>query len=244
MLIFVYGILRKGSDNNFLVNNSIYLGVYKTKKKFYMYKSDNLSYALILTNNINNGIQTEIIGDVYDIDIDTFKKLGIYTDNNMYYLDKIELVDETENKNIFAHIYLFNNENENNCIIDLVEYYVNNSIDYNMRIFKLINSILEYIKLKNVKIFYLHVDDSDWADKLLNVGTNIKFPNGFANWLLKNQFHKEEENHYTKGLQPIFANLILNKTNNFTAEDNRIYVDIDDIDFNVRLKNPVKTNLL
>jgi hypothetical protein len=136
------------------------------------------------------------------------------------------------------------NENENNCIIDLVEYYVNNSIDYNMRIFKLINSILEHIKSKNVNIFYIHVDDSDWVDKLLNVGTNIKFPNGFANWLLKNEFHKEEENHYTKGLQPIFANLILNKTNNFTAEDNRICVDIGDIDFNVTLKNPIKTNLL
>jgi hypothetical protein len=136
------------------------------------------------------------------------------------------------------------NENENNCIIDLVEYYINNSIDYNMRIFKLINSILEHIKSKNVNIFYIHVDDSDWVDKLLNVGTNIKFPNGFANWLLKNEFHKEEENHYTKGLQPIFANLILNKTNNFTAEDDRIYVDISDIDFNVTLKNPIKTNLL
>jgi len=61
---------------------------------------------------------------------------------------------------------------------------------------------------------------------------------------LQNGFHKEEENHYTKGLQPIFANLILNKTNNFTAEGDRIYVDIDDIDFNVTLKNPIERNLI
>jgi len=135
-------------------------------------------------------------------------------------------------------------EDTDSHIIKLIDYYINNSMDYNMRIFKLINSTLEYLKSKNVNIFYIHVDDSEWVDNLLNVGTNIKFPNGFGKWLMENGFHKEEETHYTKGLQPIFANLILNKTNNLSADDDRIYVDINDIDFNVTLKNPIKTNLL
>jgi len=121
MLIFVYGILRKGSDNNFLVNNSKYLGTYKTKNKFYMYKSNNLCYPLVLTKNINNGTDNHIVGDLYDIDSNTFKKLAAYTDNNTYYLNKVELINE--NETIFAHFYLLNNEN--NIIKLFNEKYIN-----------------------------------------------------------------------------------------------------------------------
>ncbi len=162
-------------------------------------------------------------GDIVFINFSFFSRGSWYDINN----HKIKSTNKLYNDIGDLRKY---DEDIHTHITNLIDYYINNPIDYNMRIFKLINSTLEYLKSKNVSIFYIHVDDSKWVDKLLNVGTNIKFPNGFANWLLKNEFHKEEENHYTKGLQPVFANLILDKTNNFTADDDRIYVDINDIE--------------
>ena len=113
-----------------------------------------------------------------------------------------------------------------------------------MRIFKLIDSILKYLKLKNIDIFYIFVDDSIWVNELLSVGTNIKFPDGFAKWLVKNNFGLEEESHYTKGIQPILCKIILDKTKNFTNTNKNIYVDINDVDLNVEIQKPIKQKLL
>lgn len=231
-----YGAPLYNDSENYSIKNFVELCANQINHRYENQSIPGYSNEMILDKLINhlNKIKD---GDIVFINFSFFSR-GCWYDAND---NKIKSTNKLYNDIYNLKKY---NEKENSNIINLVEYYVNNSIDYNMRIFKLINSTLEYLKSKNVSIFYIHVDNSEWVDELLNVGTNIKFPNGFGKWLLENGFHKEEENHYTKGLQPIFANLILDKTNNFTADDDRIYVDINDIDFNVTLKNPIKTNLL
>jgi hypothetical protein len=102
---------------------------------------------------------------------------------------------------------------------------------------------LLYIKSIGVDIFYIFADDYDWVDDLLTIGTNIKFPNGLSRWLQRNNLHLEEEGHYTTGIQPILANTILNKTNNFT-NCKTIHIDINDIDFNSPITITLKNKIL
>jgi len=117
MLIFVYGILRKGYENNFLLGNSKYLGSYYTLDKFHMVYDQNLSYPILLTKSIfNEDTSNYIYGDVFEINDDIYKKLEIYTDNKKYNLNRIEIKSVNQNKNIFAYIYLLNNDCENNII--------------------------------------------------------------------------------------------------------------------------------
>jgi hypothetical protein len=231
-----YGATLYCDNENYKVKNFVELSANQLNYKYINKAIGGNSNEMIL-NKLIKHLDKIKTGDIIFINFSFFSRGSWYDINN----HKIKSTNKLYNDIIDLRKY---DEDKHNHIIDLIDYYINNSIDYNMRIFKLINSTLEYLKSKNVNIFYIHVDDSEWVDELLSVGTNIKFQNGFGKWLLQNGFHKEEENHYTKGLQPIFANLILNKTNNFTAEDNIIYVDINDIDFNVTLKNLIKQNLI
>jgi hypothetical protein len=231
-----YGATLYCDNENYKVKNFVELSANQLNYRYENQSFPGYSNEMIL-NELIKHLSKIKEGDIVFINFSFFSR-GSWYDIKSH---KIKSTNKLYNDIIDLRKY---DEDGDTLIIKLIDYYINNAIDYNMRIFKLINSILEYFKSKNVKIFYIHVDDSEWVDELLSVGTNIKFPNGFGKWLLQNGFHKEEENHYTKGLQPFFANVILNKTNNFTADDDRIYVDIDDIDFNITLKNPIKTNLL
>lgn len=116
-------------------------------------------------------------------------------------------------------------------VITLVDYYLNHTKDYNVRVFTLINSTLEYLNQKGVKIYYIFVENSEWIDPLIKVGTSIKFKNGFCTWLQKNKFHSEEEGHYSKGVQPLLANLVLNKTDLFKETSKCLFVDSHEVDF-------------
>lgn len=100
-------------------------------------------------------------------------------------------------------------------IMLLVDYYITHTEDYVKRIFSLLNSTLKYIESIGVKIYYIFVDDAAYSDDLLQVGNNLKFKNGFSKWLIENEFHNEEEGHYSAGIQNFLSNMILEKTNNF-----------------------------
>ena len=83
-----------------------------------------------------------------------------------------------------------------------------------------------------------------YSDELIRYGTNIKFENGFAKWLIKYNFHNEEEGHYTKGIQPALANALFKKTNNFGKNvKKKIEINIDDIDMNIIIE-PNKLDFL
>lgn len=125
----------------------------------------------------------------------------------------------------------------NDKIISLVTYYLNHTDDYAFRVFTLINSLFEYLISIGINIFYIYVDGDKISDNLLKVGTNIKFENGFGQWLKKYGFHKEQNGHYTEGIQHGLANAIINKTNGFgTSYSKKVEITIDDIDLNSIVK--------
>ena len=121
---------------------------------------------------------------------------------------------------------------ENEGVLSLVDYYVKNPLDYNFRLFKLINPLFEYLISKKISIFYIFIDESSYSDTLLTYGTNIKFENGFSNWLIKNNFHNNEDVHYSIGIQPMLANVILRKTNNLNQKcESKIQITIEDVEY-------------
>jgi hypothetical protein len=118
----------------------------------------------------------------------------------------------------------------------LIEYYLNMTEDYNRKLFTLINSLFENLQKNGVRIFYIFVDKSNkWCDKLLNVGNNLKFENGFSEWLYKNSFHKEEETHYTSGIQIMLSDYMLSNTENFKLKIDNPIVNMDDSKLNTDL---------
>ncbi len=62
---------------------------------------------------------------------------------------------------------------------------------------------------RNIKIYYIFNENTEFSDDLLKNGFNIKFPTGFCNWLHQMDYHKEEDCHYTKGVQPNICDHII-----------------------------------
>jgi len=66
--VFVYGTLKKGYPNSYLLENSKLLGSFKTKPVFTMYSLGAFP-AISLVG------ETSISGEVYSVDEDTFSRL-------------------------------------------------------------------------------------------------------------------------------------------------------------------------
>jgi hypothetical protein len=86
-------------------------------------------------------------------------------------------------------------------VMSVFDYHVNNLEDYNRKVFDKFDTLFELLVKKNIKIYYLFIENSEFSDDLLNNGFNIKFPTGFCNWLYQMDYHKEQECHYTRGVQ-------------------------------------------
>lgn len=112
----------------------------------------------------------------------------------------------------------FDIANNNEKLLSLVNYYLTYTEDYNRRIFDIINQVIKQLVDKGIFVYFIHIDDSNYVDSLLSYGFNIKFEKGFGKWLLINKFHNEEEGHYTKHIQPMLSDIILNTTNNLKMD--------------------------
>lgn len=126
-------------------------------------------------------------------------------------------------------------------IVPMLDYYISNHKDYNMRLFSLINLNLSYLEELGVKIFYIFADKSEYESDLLKCGVNIKFDKGFAKWLKENGLHKNQDLHYTYGIQSALAKMILDLTNRFRIHNSILYPTINDFDRSLVVK---KENLL
>jgi len=97
-LIFVYGTLRKGFGNHHLLENAEFLGTGRTKEKYkmtangipFVSKSEPVSY---------------IIGEVYEVDKKTLKRLDRLEGHpDWYKREKVKIILET-GKEVEAWIY-------------------------------------------------------------------------------------------------------------------------------------------
>lgn len=143
-----------------------------------------------------------------------------------------EITEKIDSTNTLYHeiynIKYIEKANGNNKLLSMIDYFLNYHKDYNFRLFSLIDNFFKMlIKEKNVKIFYIHIDDMDYIDNLLTSGTRIKFENGFGNWLKANDFHKEEEGHYSKNIQEVLFKIISDKTNDLNTKENS-YITLEE----------------
>jgi gamma-glutamylcyclotransferase (GGCT)/AIG2-like uncharacterized protein YtfP len=95
--IFVYGSLRKGMGLNPVLSTSKLLGTVKTLPKYTMY--DLGAFPCITKNG-----DSSIVGDIYEVDLDTLSQLDMIEGvPNLYYRDEIEISASpvTDNPNAY-----------------------------------------------------------------------------------------------------------------------------------------------
>lgn len=182
-----------------------------------------LSNEMILNALLKN-LNVILSGDIVFINFSFFSR-GCWYDERV---NRVRSTNELYNDVYSDRQYI---EAKGKNIIALVDYYLHYTKDYNVRIFTLINSTLEYLSQKQVKIYYIFAENSEWVEALIKVGVDIKFNDGFCTWLQKNKFHSEEEGHYSRGIQPFLANLILSKTDQFREVNKSLFVDSHEINF-------------
>ncbi len=99
-LVFVYGTLRKGQWNHYLLDRSKFLGMAKTKKHYALYGSGVpfLSRA---------GSISQVTGEVYSVDDATFKRLDQLEGHpDMYKREQAEVVLQNGTE-LTAWIYFY-----------------------------------------------------------------------------------------------------------------------------------------
>ncbi len=100
--VFVYGTLKKGFSNHFLLEKSLFLGNAESVEKYALYIGE---YPVV---NEYEKVST-IKGEVYLVDLETLEKLDILEECPEYYYRKMIKVKLHENGEIInAYIY-FNN---------------------------------------------------------------------------------------------------------------------------------------
>ena len=210
-------------------------GVVPDTENFVKLAANQVGYNYL--NQSFGGISTEIIFNLIlkslkDIEPEDLVFINFsFFSRGCWYDEKINKIKSTNQLYSEIHGRRQYTRVSNEHIIALVEYYINHARDYNARLFALINSTLEYLNLKGVKIFYIFVEDSEWSDNLLKTGTNIKFSEGFNRWLVRNNLHLEEEGHYSIGIQPLLANILLFKTDEFKETNKYVFVDSNEATF-------------
>jgi hypothetical protein len=92
----------------------------------------------------------------------------------------------------------------------LLDYFLNFSYEYNVKLFKTIKNLLDSLQIKGVKIYSviirkdnLHHGDEVFTSKEFDLGliNELDFEPSYYEWLVNKGWKNEEEGHYTKGIQ-------------------------------------------
>jgi len=94
-------------------------------------------------------------------------------------------------------------------IIDIITHLLDYNEDYNRRVFHQFNTIFEQLHLMDIPIYYIFIVENEWSDTLLNYGNKICFPTDFSTWLDDNEYHNQEECHYTRGIQENICDYVM-----------------------------------
>ena len=111
--LFVYGTLKKGFSNNYLLENSKFISKAKTLDKFQLYNCKNGYFPFLLKSEQNN----QVNGEVYLIDSRTLINLDDLEDFPKLYLRNLFDV-ELEDKSIIKALIYFKNEENYKHLID------------------------------------------------------------------------------------------------------------------------------
>ncbi len=111
MYLFVYGSLRRGFPNHFLLEKSIYMGTYSTVDKYYMIGQVSKSFPYVVAEKeFESQPSTHIIGELYDIDADVLKNLDDLEGHPDFYMRCLVRVADELGDNIYsAYVYILEN---------------------------------------------------------------------------------------------------------------------------------------
>lgn len=110
-ILFVYGSLKKGFDNNRILNKAIYISKAQTVRKFAMYRSEEGDYPYL----VKNKSLYVISGEIYKIKRkDLMQKIDLFEGSPDYYLrESINVKTRSGNKRAFAYFYIDKNSHKN-----------------------------------------------------------------------------------------------------------------------------------
>ena len=97
---------------------------------------------------------------------------------------------------------------------DILNYFIKYNYDYNIKLFTSISKVLRNLEKNGIKIYYVFVKKEElyYGNQLVNefnynsIGQNqLIFKPNYHQWLKNNNWHNEEDIHYTNGIQKLLA---------------------------------------
>jgi hypothetical protein len=93
-----------------MLKNSKYIGIYRTSASYQMICMKKYNFPFIIDEKIfEDSNMSEIIGEVYDIDDDTFSIINNFTGATQFYNLITICVRDINNINLFVNTYLLDN---------------------------------------------------------------------------------------------------------------------------------------
>lgn len=184
-------------------------------KHFVELLSDNLNLTYMsygVGGSSNELILTEFLKRIYKFkegDV-IFFNFSYFVRGTYYDKDKKKILSSNLFVNDTRRNYREKDLENLEYVMSVFDYHVNNLEDYNRKVFDKFDTIFELLVKRNIKICYLFIENSEFSDDLLKHGTNIKIENGFCKWLYEMDYHKDEDCHYTRGVQGNILEYIMN----------------------------------
>jgi hypothetical protein len=165
-------------------------------------RMDNINYNNQVTGGLSNEqILTKLLSCVMNIQKGDmlFFNFSFFVRGCYYDRELGELKSTNYYYNDISKFRIINTEKD--YIMDIVTYQLDYNEDYNRRVFNQFNTIFEQLHLMDIPIYYIFIVENEWSDTLLKYGNKISFPTDFYTWLDDNDYHRQEECHYTRGIQ-------------------------------------------
>jgi hypothetical protein len=198
-----------------------YASTGREDKHFVELLSNRMGYDFKMINTTKPGSSNELmlnnllykIFEIKDNDI-LFFNFSFFTRGCYYDKDHKEMrsTNSFYSDGPYGHKDIFNCDHQ--YIRDIITYQLDCSEDYNRRLFHQFNTLFEQLHKRNILIYYIFIEETPWCNELLGYGNKITFENGFINWLHSNGYHNEEECHYTRGVQGIICNYVMEQIKN------------------------------
>lgn len=181
-----FGITTKSTHFVELIAN-------KLKLNYINYSKNGLSNELILSKILEN--LNKIQSNDY-----VFINFSYFNRGSFFDIETNEIISTASIRNA-KHFKM----------TDIVEYYLKHDLDYNKRVFNLINLLFKNLAERNIKVFYIFIDDATYKNELISYGKNLEFTPSFHIFLDENAFHAQADGHYSDNIQPLLCELVFQK---------------------------------
>ena len=101
--LFVYGTLKRGRTNHYLLQDAVFVGEAVTKEKYAMYEN-------VIPYVVKGKRVSPIKGEVYEVSLQTLKKVDLLEGHPRFYKrEKVKVVLINSGKELNAWMYFWRN---------------------------------------------------------------------------------------------------------------------------------------